>query len=100
MDLEPVLDFRAGYSATRWPPLWKEFSCDWRELWFNRHIEPPSWVLGDDAIAAGAKGILFMSRARRGGTNLIVYTDVVGAGDSIAVYDPRHDLPKNQESWD
>lgn len=45
-----------------WSPLWEEFYCDWRELWFNQRVEPPSWVLADEALAAGAKGILFGSR--------------------------------------
>lgn len=66
----PVLDFRAGYVPEGWPPLWEEFFCDWRELWFNQHIEPPSWALGDEAIAAGARGILFPSQVCPGGTNL------------------------------
>ena len=66
----PVLDFRARYVPEVWPPLWEEFFCDWRELWFNQHIEPPSWALGDEAIAAGARGILFPSQVCPGGTNL------------------------------
>ena len=53
---DPILDFRAGFDPGQWPALWEEFYCDWRELWFNQHIEPPSWVLGDEAIASGAKG--------------------------------------------
>lgn len=57
----PVADFRAGFDAAEWPPIWEDFYCDWRELWFNQRIEPPSWVIGDEVIAAGAKGILFRS---------------------------------------
>lgn len=96
---DPVLDFRAGYVPAQWPALWEEFFCDWRELWFNQHIEPPSWVLGDDAILAGAKGILFHSLVRHGGTNLVLYTDLLGPTDAIEVYDPEYALPKNQKSW-
>ena len=54
----PIVDFRHGYHPAQWSPLWEEFFCDWRELWFNQRVEPPSWVLADEAIAAGAKGIL------------------------------------------
>lgn len=98
--IDPVLDFRSGYVASKWPPLWAEFFCDWRKLWFNDHIEPPGWVLGDDALSAGAKGIIFASQARKGGTNLVVYTDAVATSDSVEVYDPYDELPKNQDSWD
>ena len=96
---DPILDFRAGFASAQWPALWEEFFCDWRELWFNQHIEPPSWVLGDEAIAAGAKGILFASQARPGGTNLLLYTERLGPGDVVEAYDPAHTLPKNQQSW-
>jgi RES domain-containing protein len=51
--LAPVLDFRGGYNPAEWSGLWEESQCDWRELWFNRRVEPPSWVLADDALAAG-----------------------------------------------
>ena len=54
--LAPVVDFRAGYDSTQWPELWEEFHCDWRELRFNQRVEPPSWVLADEALAAGRKG--------------------------------------------
>jgi RES domain-containing protein len=83
----------------QWPELWEEFFCDWRELWFNQRTEPPSWVLADQAIAAGAKGMLFASKMTPGGTNLVVYNDALTADDTLAVYDPAGALPKNQDSW-
>jgi RES domain-containing protein len=94
-----VLDFSTGYRASAWPALWEEFYCDWRELWFNQHIEPPSWVLADEAQAAGAKGILFASRLAAGGRNLVVYTDALDAADQVEFFDPAGALPKNQDSW-
>lgn len=97
--LTPVLDFRAGYDADRWPALWEEFACDWRELWFNQRVEPPSWVLADEALAAGAKGILFASALAPGGVNLVVFNNALTASDSLQVYDPAGALPKNQDSW-
>ncbi|MFL9934944.1 RES family NAD+ phosphorylase [Paraburkholderia sp. RL18-103-BIB-C] len=69
----PVVDFRQGFRSATWAPLWEQFFCDWRQLWFNEHIEPPSWVLGDEAIAAGAKGILFPSTMAAPGVNLVLY---------------------------
>jgi RES domain-containing protein len=97
--LAPVVDFRGGYDSARWSELWEEFYCDWRGLWFNQRIEPPSWVLADDAIAAGAKGIVFMSSLAPSGSNLVLYTDALTADDLLQVYDPAGVLPKNQDSW-
>lgn len=94
-----VADFRAGFAASNWEPIWEDFHCDWRELWFNQHIEPPSWVIGDEVIAAGAKGILFQSRFPAGGTNLVLYPETLDAMDSLTVFDPDRTLPKNQDSW-
>ena len=68
-------------------------------LWFNQGIEPPSWVLADDAIAASAMGILFASTVEPGGTNLVIYTQRLGPLDRIEVHDSAGALPKNQDSW-
>ena len=95
----PIFDLRAGYESEHWSPLWEEFFCDWRGLWFSRHVEPPSWVLADEAIGAGAKGILFPSRLSPSGVNLVLYLDVFGIADTIEVFDPTGELPKNQNSW-
>ena len=99
VQLAPVVDFRAGYDAARWHDLWEEFVCDWRELWFNQRVEPPSWVLADEALAADAKGILFASTLAAGGTNLVVFNGQLTADDMLQVYDPAGALPKNQDSW-
>jgi hypothetical protein len=96
--VDPVVDFRGGFDPARWDPLWEDFMGDWRKLWFNDHIEPPSWVLGDDVVATGARGILFPSMRRAGGTNLVLSTDNQAAGD-VVPYDPAGALPKNQASW-
>ena len=99
LTVEPVADFTAGYDASVWPPIWEDFYCDWRELWFNQRIEPPSWIVGDTVIAAGGKGILFPSQARVGGTNLVLFVNALTATDSLQVYDPGRSLPQNQNSW-
>ena len=99
VQLSKVVDFRGGYQPGAWPELWEEFACDWRELWFNRSIEPPSWVLADEAIAAGAKGILFASTVEPGGVNLVIYTELLDAQDHLEVHDPAGALPRNQDSW-
>jgi len=97
--LESVVDFRNGFDASIWEPIWEDFHCDWRELWFNQRIEPPSWVIGDVVIAAGASGILFRSRLVEGGANLVIYPAMLATDDAISVFDPSGTLPKNQDSW-
>jgi RES domain-containing protein len=99
LSIDPVADFSGGYQADRWAALWEDFYCDWRSSWFNQRIEPPSWIVGDEVIAAGAKGILFRSRLAAEGLNLVLYTDQLGPIDRLDVYDPQHALPKDQSSW-
>lgn len=97
VSIDGIADFRGGFTSD-WDALWQDFYCDWRKMHFNQGIEPPSWVIGDQVLAAGAKGILFNS-AIAGGANLVVYTDALSGADAINVYDPNGDLPKNQSSW-
>lgn len=94
-----IVDFTGGYSPDEWDSLWNDFNCDWRNLWFDKKIEPPSWILGDMAIAAAAKGILFRSNIRAGGINLVLYPGAFTTDDILTVYDPNHALPKNMDSW-
>ena len=48
---------------------------DWRKLWFNQYLEPLSWVIDDQAVASGARKILFQSSLRPEGSNLVRYLD-------------------------
>jgi RES domain-containing protein len=98
INVGPVVDFRGGFTNA-WNALWQDFYCDWRKMYFNDGIEPPSWVIGDQAVAAGAKGILFKSLLA-GGTNLVLFSDALAATDTIEVHDPNHILPKTQASWE
>ena len=97
----PVREAWCPQSCRRlgWSPLWQDFHCDWRALWFDERVEPPSWVLGDEAVDAGAKGIAFASAAAPGGTNLVLFVTALGADDTLSVYDPANALPKNEDSW-
>jgi RES domain-containing protein len=97
ISVEPVVDCRGGCSS-EWEPLWQDFYGDWRRMHFNEGIEPPSWVIGDQVPATGAKGILFKS-ILTGGTNLVLYNDALTPTDSLAVHDRNRALPKNQDSW-
>jgi RES domain-containing protein len=98
IEVDQVVDFREGYDPARWDPMWQDFFCDWRALHFNHRIEPPSWVIGDEVIASGAKGILFKS-VHTQGINLVLYMNEIAPPNRVSFYDPGHFLPKNQDSW-
>lgn len=98
LNLAPVVDFRRGFNKS-WEPIWEDFNCDWEKLWFNDRIEPPSWVIGDSVVEAGAKGIIFNSVKNLGGHNLVIYTNQLDESDLLNVIDPNCTLPKNQNSW-
>jgi hypothetical protein len=68
-----IVDLSGGFDPERWPRLWADFAVDWRSEWFGKSVEPPTWHMADDALAAECDGILFPSQARHGGTNLVVY---------------------------
>jgi len=97
--LSTVVDFRSGLDPAHWDALWSDFYCDWRGLWFDSRIEPPSWVIGDMVYAAGHAGILFPSVVAPEGTNLVVYPDRLESGN-LQVFDPMNALPRSQKSWE
>lgn len=97
--VDQIVDFGSGFNTSDWDANWQDFYCDWRELWFNGRIEPPSWAIGDMVVASGAKGVLFQSSFVENGTNLVLYNDALLAHDSLTVFDPGGELPKNQDSW-
>lgn len=46
-------------------PTHADFAVDWRAEWFDRQVEPPTWYMADDVVAAGLDGILFPSQTHR-----------------------------------
>lgn len=99
LDVDPIADFRGGFTSD-WPDVWQDFYCDWRSILLNDGVEPPSWVIGDDARKRGAKGIAFRSQRSVTGFNLVLYTDALTASDVLEAVDPTGALPKNQRSWE
>jgi RES domain-containing protein len=98
ISLSSVVDLSAGYDPEHWDRLWKDWNCDFRAMAIGG-IEPPTWVLADEVLTTGAKGLLFPSTWNPGGVNLVVYTDRLASNDVLEVFDPREDLPRNQDSW-
>ncbi|AON56987.1 RES family NAD+ phosphorylase [Herbaspirillum seropedicae] len=96
--IDPVVDFRGGLDEA-WNSAWAEFYCDWRSVVFQEKREPPSWALGEQARAAGAKGILFRSSVLKEGCNLVVFNRTLTDQDLISIHDPGGELPLNQLSW-
>ena len=91
--IERLVDLRAGYVADSGDPVWEDFTCDWRRLWFSERIAPPSWAIGDRLIQANVSGILFPSQIAPGGTNLVIFPDTLGAADTLRVSTPGRRLP-------
>ena len=58
-------------------------------------------MLGDEAIAAGAEGILLGHCGPKVATNLtlVLYPRSCAERDTRDIIDPQRVLPKNQESW-
>ena len=83
-----VADFSAGFDPAQWAAVWADFDVDWRAEWFGRSVEPPTWYMADDVVAAGLDGILFPSQARAGGINLVVYGSSLRPAAELDVYDP------------
>ncbi|WP_396958479.1 RES family NAD+ phosphorylase [Nitrosomonas sp.] len=89
-----VADLSAGFDAECWPSLWADFSVDWRTEWFDKSIEPPTWYMSDDVMAAGLDGILFPSQVLTGGVNLVIYNSSSKLASRLRVYDPAGVLGK------
>lgn len=97
--LRGLVDLRQLHRSQRWEELWHDWREDWRHLLLERRIEPPTWVLADMVRAQGHTGIVFPSLTHTGGTNVVVYPDRLGDGDSVLVNDPEGRLPRDQSSW-
>jgi RES domain-containing protein len=83
-----LADLSAGYDPGQWTSLWADFAVDWREQWFGKGIEPPTWYMADDVVAAGLDGLLFPSQALPGNTNLVIYDSSARPDAQLSVYDP------------
>lgn len=89
-----VADLSAGFDPEHWSPLWADFAVDWRAEWFGKSIEPPTWYMADDVVAAGLDGILFPSQAQPGGINLVIYGSSTQSPAQLRAYDPDGALQK------
>jgi len=89
-----VADLSAGFDPEHWPSLWADFAVDWRAEWFGKSVEPPTWYMADDVVAAGLDGILFPSQAQPGGTSLVIYRSSARPPAQLRVYDPDGALQK------
>lgn len=83
-----VADLRGGFDPDLWDPIWADFDVDWRKELFDRHVEPPTWYMADDVLAAGLDGVLFPSQARSGGINLVIYDSSRRRKSELEVFDP------------
>jgi RES domain-containing protein len=79
--------------------LWQDWAEDWRHAQFDLHTEPASWVLSDVVRDAKHCGIIFPSAVEATGLNVVIYPDLLSATSILEVFDPHHQLPKDQSSW-
>lgn len=93
-----VVDLSAGFDPAVWTPLWADFEADWRTERFGNSVEPPTWYMADDVVAAGLDGIMFPSQARPGGINLVVYRSSLRSAAELEVYDPDGHLARMGKS--
>ena len=63
--------------------------------WTAYRMHTPKWAMAPTS-GAGARGILFPSQVCSSGTNLVLYTEVLGPDDAIDVCDPEEALPRTQ----
>jgi len=89
-----VADLTDGRGNPREPQIEAALSAEWIKLARIDGVEPPSWLLADRLIAAGADGALVPSAQRRGGTNLVLWRWSAdgGEGARVKVIDPFGDL--------
>jgi RES domain-containing protein len=70
--------------------------ANWKAMAFLDRQTPPSWVLTDELIAAGAQGALVPSVQNPGGRNLVLWhwheKDKQGEGAVLTVLDPDDTL--------
>lgn len=97
--IESVVDLSDGFGPAHWAPDWADWDCSWRKIARIDRVTPPTWILADQVIFAGHKGILFPSLRHPGGTNLVVFNSNLGGADRLAVHDPDGCLPRDQSSW-
>jgi RES domain-containing protein len=95
-----IVDFRGGYDAARWTPIWAEAYSNWKGLAFADGVEPASWVIGDLVRGAGYPGILYRSIRDPGGLCLVLFPDMQRRTRFVArAHDPANTLPRDDSSW-
>jgi RES domain-containing protein len=95
-----VVDFSEGFVPGRWDAIWAEADCDWKWIARVEQRDPPSWLIGDMLLAAGAPGLLYPSTKRKGGICLVLLLDMLArSGGSAHVHDPKRRLPRDARSW-
>jgi RES domain-containing protein len=89
-----VADLTDGKGSPCGREIEAALAADWIKLARIDSLEPPSWLLADRLIAAGADGALVPSAQRRGGTNLVLWRwSADGSeGARVRVIDPFGDL--------
>ena len=94
VSIDPVVDFSAGYAAKDWSSEWSVWNMNWRKAWHIDKRRPGTWIIAQELISDGVKGLLFPSIKAKHHTNLVIFLTNLEASDSITVIDPQGDLPR------
>lgn len=98
LGIRGMVDLRQLSHGDPWDASWQLWMTDWRAEWFNKRVTPITWMLGDMVMEQGYKGIIFPSVVHAGGTNLVVFKDMLEPDDRLEVFDDGL-LPDDRLSW-
>ena len=92
LDAAAIVDLTTSTAEPCDTRVGEALEANWKAMAFLDRQTPPSWVLTDELIAAGAQGALVPSVQNPGGRNLVLWhwheKDMQGEGDALTVLDP------------
>ena len=94
-----MVDFRRGIGSMTQSPFREEFYCNWRELWFNQRVEPPSLGAGRRSSGRGSEGHPVRVADRAGRHQLGALQRDAECHEALTFHHLAGALPKNQDSW-
>lgn len=96
VDAKAVVDLTDGQGGPVDDWVRDGLSGDWKMIARIDGQVPPSWVLAQELIAAGAEGALVPSAQNKGGTNLVLWrwhdAREAGEGAALSLIDPDASL--------
>jgi RES domain-containing protein len=101
VDCDHIADLRAEGGRELHNVDLKDMACAWFDF-LSAGKEPPSWNIARQLISEGFAGVLvpsFAIGATPDKANLVLWDWSDKAPHQVVVFDPKGQLPKNQNSW-